>query len=219
MKLVKENLYEKHMNFTENNTDPIEDMGISAKKAIDKWLKNKISTSNYRLTKKFSINVFTTVILENQNLHDFPEFIKFNHIVGGFHIKRNNLTTLRGCPFSVTGSFIASRNKLKDLKNGPLIVQEQYGVSHNLLKSLEGIAEKIGGSIYLNDNPLTTLKYIPQIIKGDLNIQNTRLKSLDDFPDEIEGNLFYTPSDIMTVSNIRNRCKIWGHVIDYSYKK
>ena len=213
MKLVREILYEDHMNFTEQDTDPIKDMGIGRKILIEKWL-SEIKIDDYKLTKKYSINVYNSVFLDDENLMEFPEYILFNHITGGFHIKNNNLNYLRGCPYSVSGSFIVSNNNLKNLKDGPRIVKEVYAASKNSLETLEGIAEIIGRGIYLNYNNLKTLKYIPDVIKGDLDISENPLETLDYFPKEVEGHLIYTASDILTKESISNVCKVMGYILE-----
>jgi len=211
MKLVKENLYNNFINFKEDS-DPIEDMKIGAKEAVEKWL-DSLDIKKYKLTKKLTINVYDNVILENKNLIEFPDYIKFNHITGGFHLKYNNLSSLRGCPYSVTGSFIVSYNDLKNLEKSPFIVNDIYAASNNDLESLDGITEYIGSSIYLHNNNLKTLKGIQSLIKGDLNIKDNPIETLDFFPDEIEGNIYFTPSKILTADNISKRCKIWGHML------
>lgn len=201
------------MNFTEDS-DPIRDMKIGdLKHLIEEWLES-FDVDNYRLTKKYAINVYTSVMLDNKNLMKFPDYVKFNHIVGGFHAKGNNLKNLRGGPFSVTGSFIVSNNKLENLLNGPFIVKESYGASNNMLETLKGMSEIIEGSIYINNNKLKNLEYIPTIIKGDFYIQENPIETLQYFPIEIEGNLYFTPSNILTKESISKKCKVWGHIIE-----
>lgn len=216
MKMVKEKLYEGLMDFidffSEGPGDPIKDMKIGTDSMIEKWLK-EMQVEQYRLTKKHLINVYNNVILENKDISQFPEYIKFNHIIGGFHIKNTNLISLDGCPYSITGSFVASFNKLRDLKGGPHIVKEIYSVSHNFLESLEGLAESIGTSIYINDNNLKDLKYIPDVINGDLNIKNNPIETLKYFPKEIEGNLIFTETNIVNKTQINKKCRVWGHFI------
>jgi hypothetical protein len=211
--MVKEKLYENYLSFTEDNTDPIKDMKIGIKFLIEKWL-NNMGIKDYKLTKKNLINVYNSVMINDKDINDFPEYIRFNHIMGGFHCNNNNLFSLKGCPYTVSGSFMASFNKLYSLKNGPYVVKESYGASHNKLESLEGIAEIIEKSIYINDNNLKNLEYIPGIIKGDLNIAENPLQTLKYFPDEIEGNLMFSLNKFITKEDIVKRCKVWGHIIE-----
>jgi hypothetical protein len=212
MKIVKEKLYEDYMSFTKDEADPVKDMNIGLRFLIQKWLE-QMKVEDYKFTKRYSVNVYTSVLFNNMNLEELPDYVKFNHIVGGFHINKNNLTSLRGCPYSVTGSFVASYNKLKDLKFGPYIVKESYGVSSNELESLEGIAESIGESLYLNNNNLKTLKHIPSIIKGNLYIRNNPIETLEYFPDKVEGSVYFSPSEILTEGTIYERCKVQEYVI------
>ena len=213
MKMVKEILYEDKIHFTKNDKDPIKSMNIGRKNIIERWLSN-MEIDNYRLTKKFQINVYNSVFIDNKKIDEFPDYIQFNHILGGFHINKNRLKSLRGCPYSVSGSFIVSNNLLTSLEFGPRIVKESYAASHNDIESLEGIAEIIGHGIYVNNNRLKNLKYIPFLIHGDLNISNNPIETLDYFPKEIEGNLQFTPSEVLTKYNISKVCKVWGHLIE-----
>jgi len=207
MKLVKEILYENTMNFTEKDTDPIKDMRIGIKNNIEKWLK-EFEILDYKLTKKYQINMYNSVFIENKNLEEFPSYIKFNNILGGFHLKHNHLYSLKGCPYSVSGSFIVSFNNLYSLKFGPTTVKESYGASHNHLESLEGIAQIIGESIYINNNNLKSLEFIPSIIYGDLYIQENPIQTLKYFPKEIYGDLYYTPSKVLTKEYILKKCNL-----------
>jgi hypothetical protein len=216
MRLIKEILYENdmyNMSFTNKGSDPIKDMGLGVKDVIEKWLTSH-NINNYKLTKKYSINVYTYVLLDHKDLTEFPDYIKFNHIVGGFHINNNNLISLKGCPYSITGSFMVSENNLVNLKNGPEIVKESYGASYNKLESLEGLADLIGGSLYLTNNNLKTLEYIPAIIHGDLSIDNNPIETLNYFPSEIEGNLYFSSSEILTKENIQKICEVRGYILD-----
>jgi predicted house-cleaning noncanonical NTP pyrophosphatase (MazG superfamily) len=209
---VKEKLYEDYMSFTKDDTDPIKDMKFGLRFFIQKWLE-QMKVEDYKFTKRYSVNVYTSILFNNMNLEELPDYVKFNHIVGGFHINKNNLTSLRGCPYSVTGSFMASYNKLKDLKFGPYIVKESYGVSSNELESLEGIAEIIGQDIYLNNNNLKTLEHIPSIIKGNLNICHNPIETLEYFPNEVKGNILFSSSEVLTEEKIHERCKVQGYII------
>ncbi len=216
MKLVKEILYENRLdlmlNFTDDSTDPVKDMGIGVNTIIRKWLR-ELDIKDFKLTKRHSINVYNSVMISHKNINNFPEYIKFNHIMGGFHCDNNNLFSLKGSPYSVTGSFMVSHNNLYCLKNGPVIVKESYGASFNRLESLEGIAEVIGRSLYINNNKLKNLEYIPKIIRGDLNIRENPIETLEYFPEEVEGSLYYTLSDILTREAITKRCKVHGYLI------
>jgi len=212
MKLIKEKLYD-YLRFTEQG-DPIKDLGIGLEPTIRMWM-SKLNISSYKLTKKFSINVYHNVLLSEKNISEFPPYIKFNHITGGFHCDNNKLTSLRGCPYSLSGSFMCSFNKLVNLKNGPTVVKQSYGASYDELESLEGIGEIIGESIYINDNNLKTLEYIPPIIKKDLFIYNNPIETLEYFPKEVSGDIYFTPSKILTKISISKICKVGGNIINF----
>lgn len=223
MKFIRETLYEDnnlmdYIHFTEDS-DPIGDMGIGTEEKIKKWLSEmNIRSSNYRLTKRNSINVYDVVDLSNRDIKNFPEYIKFNHIVGGFHCEDTGLNTLRGCPYSVTGSFLVRRNNLKSLKYGPMIIKGMYSVSYNQLESLEDIASYIGGSLFVSHNNLKTLEHIPTIIKGDFYIHNNPIETLDFFPKVIEGNISFSPSDILSAEKIKEKCYVKGNITEYINK-
>ena len=212
MKLIKETLND-YLKFTEEG-DPIKDMGMGLEPIIKNWLK-KVGIGNYRLTKKFSINVYHTTLLSEKNIFEFPVYIKFNHISGGFHIDNNELKNLKGCPYSITGSFMCSFNNLKNLKDGPRVVKMSYGASYNGLESLDGIAEVIEESLYINNNNLKTLENIPLIIKGDLFIYENPIETLEYFPKEVHGDVYYTPSNILTESSISKVCTVSGSIVEY----
>lgn len=214
MKLVNEFLYKNKIDLFTQDSDPIYDMGIGIKPKIEKWLKTH-NIYKYKLSKRIlDINVFTSVFLDKLELNDFPSYINFNHIIGGFHIKHNYFKFLRGCPYSLTGSFIASNNELKDLIDSPHKVYDNYAASNNKLESLKGITQNIGKSIYLNDNKLKNLKYLQKYIKGNLYIYNNPIETLEHFPFEIEGHLKFTPSDVLSIEKIKKICKVWGHIIE-----
>jgi hypothetical protein len=114
MKLIKEHINEK---FTQDS-DPIHDMGIGLKTLIKEWLK-KYDIDNYRINDDNTINVYESVNLKHKNLTNFPDYINFNKIKGGFSIQHNVFTSLKGCPRIVIGLFSCSNNILTSLEYSP----------------------------------------------------------------------------------------------------
>jgi len=114
MMIVKEHINEK---FTQDS-DPIEDMGIGIKYIIEKWLE-KFDINNYKINDDNTIDVYESVNLKRKNLTNFPDYIKFNNVKGGFIIQHNVFTSLRGCPEIVNGLFSCSNNMLTSLKYAP----------------------------------------------------------------------------------------------------
>lgn len=212
-KYLAESLFE-YMGFTEEG-DPVKDMGIGSEKLVIEWMeKNKVPRYQYKLTRKKYIVGSDTIDLSKNNIQQFPEYIKFIFVHGGFHCNHNNLKSLIGCPEKTGGSFFASHNDLQNLIGGPIDVQGSYAASNNKLTSLEGIANEITEGIYLNDNQLESLKFIPKQI-GDLYIQNNPIKTLDDFPEEIYGDLHYTKSKILNKAAIEQICYVSGEIYEY----
>lgn len=93
--------------------------------------------------------------------------IRFGHINGGFLIKHCGLTTLEGCPHTVTNSFECGSNKLTSLVGGPSSVGQFYGCSYNLLTDLVGSPEKVD-DLDCSYNKLTSLTGIPKDFSGVL---------------------------------------------------
>jgi len=212
-KYLAESLFE-YMGFTEEG-DPVKDMGIGTEKLVVEWMdKNRVPRYQYKLTRKKLIVGNDTIDLSKNNIVEFPEYIKFIFVHGGFHCNNNSLKSLKGCPEKTGGSFFASHNNLKDLIGGPTDVQGSYGVSNNQLITLEGIAQEITEGIYLNDNQLKSLQFIPAQV-GDLYIQNNPIATLKFFPEEIHGDLHYTKSKILYKEAIERKCYVSGEIYEY----
>ena len=215
MKLVAESL-QSYMRFTEDG-DPIHDMGIGVDELIHKWMYDRgIQKHKYRLTKNKTIIGDDTIILANMHIGEFPEFINFAHINGGFHCDNSDLTTLRGCPRLVQGSFFCSKNHLKSssLVGGPQQVIGTYAASNCGLESLEGIAFKIEESLYIDSNSLHSLEFIPKEV-GDLYMTNNPIETLKYFPEEIAGDLHITSSKILNEHTVLQKCKVLGTIYEY----
>jgi hypothetical protein len=211
-KIISESLFE-YMKFTEAG-DPIKDMGIGTEKLINDWLLNILDKNDYVLNKrKLTIDTYTTVNITENDITEFPEFIKFNHISGGFQCNNNELITLKGCPIVVSGSFICSWNNLSNLMYGPKLVQIDYMASHNKLTSLQGLGV-IKQSLDLSNNFLEDLKGIPETINGSLYIHGNPIKSLKYFPKLIIEDLEYTSSEILNENSIREICDVKGYLIN-----
>lgn len=217
MKLVREYLYE-HLRFTENG-DAIHDMGIGVDGLIHKWMReHNIPKSKYRIGKDKKIIADDTVMLSGMNIGEFPEFINFAHINGGFHCDNSNITSLRGCPRLIQGAFFCSRNFLKDngLIGGPQQVEGSYAASSCGLKSLEGIAFKIEEDLYIDNNSLYSLEFIPKEIQGSLYMAGNPIRTLDHFPTNIYGDLHISRSKILNELTISEVCSVSGEIFEYN---
>jgi len=151
MKLVKEYLNEK---FTEDS-DPIHDMEIGLIKIVKKWLEEH-NIRNYTINKDLSIDVKGVVKLKHQLNGNFPDYIKFNKIMAGFFsVDGCNMTSLRGCPESISGKgsayhgdFNCSENNLESLEGAPKIVTGSFNCGNNgrrfLIKEIEDRCKVMG---------------------------------------------------------------------------
>lgn len=216
MKLVRESLY-SYMKFTEDG-DPIRDMGIGVDQLIHRWMdEHRISKHKYRISKDKKIIGDDTIILSGMNIGDFPEFINFGHINGGFHCDNSNMTSLRGCPRLVQGSFFCSRNMLKgdSLIGGPQQVIGSYAASDCGLESLEGIAFKIEGDIYIDGNSLYSLEYLPNEIQGSLHMIGNPIRTLEHFPTNIYGDLHISSSKFLNERTVSEICSVSGEIFSY----
>jgi hypothetical protein len=215
MKLVAESL-QSYMRFTEDG-DAIKDMGIGLDELIHKWMHDHgIAKHKYRLTKKKTIVGDDTIILSNMHIGEFPEFINFAHINGGFHCDNSDITSLRGCPRLVQGSFFCSKNPLKSssLVGGPQQVIGTYAASNCGLESLEGIAFKIEEALYIDSNSLHSLEFIPKEV-GDLYMTGNQIQSLKHFPTNIYGDLHITRSKILNELTVSKICSVSGEIFEY----
>jgi hypothetical protein len=215
-KILTESLFE-YMGFTEEG-DPVSDMGISGTAIIHQWLRDHgVKFHHYALSQRSKvINAYNTITLTGEDLSELPEYIRFNSIRGGFHIDRNNLASLRGCPIKVSGSFICSNNNLQDLVGGPEEVEGSYAASHNQLTSLQGFPSFVSEGIYLNNNRLKSLQGLPKAV-GELHIQNNPIETLKGFPKQIWGAIYYTETEILNTETISKICEVTGDF--YPYKK
>jgi hypothetical protein len=213
MKLVRESLNE-YLGFTEDG-DPVKNMGIGMDELIHKWMsEHGVAKHKYRITPKKRIIGDDSVVFSHQQIKEFPEYIKFAHINGSFHVNNCGLENLKGGPELVQGSFFCSGNPLKSsgLIGGPKQVIGAYAASNCGLESLEGIATKIEGEVYINDNSLYSLEFMPEKI-GDLYMSNNPIGTLEHFPKEIKGDLHITGSKLIPdIATILRICNVTGEI-------
>jgi len=132
------------------------------------------------------------VPLHHMNLTKLP--VKFGRVEKDFYCDYNELTTLKGSPKYVGGSFDCRSNKLTSLVGGPEVVAgNRMDCNDNQLDTLEGFP-KLVRDILLQNNKLTTLEGIGKVVGAiyvagnpvsiqdllktiGLNTTQTRLKS------------------------------------------
>ena len=121
-------------------------------------------------------------------LRKLPEWLADVTIDGDFYISNNHLLTLENCPQYITGSFICSKNYLRNLIGGPVSVGEEarygsYICSHNKLTSLVGAPKNMDYCDFdCSENDLTDLMHLPSNIGGKLICSFNRLKTLKGCP-------------------------------------
>ena len=111
---------------------------------IKAWL-DEYGIKKYTINDKLEIDVDGWVVLTNNHLSEFPEYIQFNIVKGNFFCSFNVLTSLRGVPREVGGKFDCSNNSLTTLEDSPEKVGGDFECHHNKLKTLEGAPKEVGG--------------------------------------------------------------------------
>ncbi len=111
-------------------------------------------------------------------------------VEGNFTCRDTGLTTLKGAPKRVTGSFDCSENSLlQTLQYAPEYVGEDFICSNcSQLETLHHSPQYIGKDFDCSNCPhLQTLEGAPQKINGKFNCSNCRLISLKGAPRYVEG--------------------------------
>jgi len=72
---------------------------------------------------------------------------------GNLYVRYQELTSLAGCPKTVTGTFDCQINYLTSLIGGPSHVNKSYNAAHNKLVSLVGGPRFVGGNFSVLENP------------------------------------------------------------------
>jgi hypothetical protein len=130
MRLVRESLNE--MNF-QKKRDPFSALGIGKIQVIKDWL-NEMGVEDYTINDNLTIDVKDNTGLSffKKGLTKFPDFIQFNEISGSFICKKNNLTSLKGCPTKIyNGDFSCSQNRLTTLEYCPKYVSGDFWCHSN----------------------------------------------------------------------------------------
>lgn len=123
---------------------------------------------------------------------DFSSFKGFpTRVEGNFSISGNNFSLLEGCTQDIGGSFSCRNQKgeqsLTSLKGGPKRIKGTYNCSDNSINSLEGGPEYVGESFNCADNNLTTLIGGPDEVGGSYTCTDNELTTLEGFPKKFTG--------------------------------
>jgi len=150
---------------------------------VEKWLREQ-GISNYTISEDLYVSVQGSVNL-NGKLNGQKLPVKFKQVDGYFDISNNNITTLEGCPKTVSRDFNCSRNKLTSLFDCPAEVGE-FDCSHNLLKTLSYAPKEVKGSFDCSYNELTSITGSPRTIKGHFKCNDNKLTSLKGGPQYVD---------------------------------
>src|ERR1035437_1146856 len=132
----------------------------------------------------------------------------FNSLPPGSSLKisNNNLTSLEGCPKSITGIYFdCSNNKLTSLKGGPKTVEGNYLCDNNDIRMVrEENVDYVGGNFTIGNNPnLLREGSIWTILEEDIVqgfIAFVCKKYGEDF-DSSGGALTLEPSEVEDINN------------------
>ena len=181
--------------------DPLPSLNIGITPKIIAWL-NLYYIKDYMINDDLTIDVYGDVILTNNDIIEFPEYIKFNNITGrflcdycllknlkgcptsvggSFYCDHNHLINLAGCPEKIGGTFVCTFNHLTDLVNGPKLVQGSYLCSYNNLISLNGCVTKLRASFDCSDNRLRKLGGCPKTVRHFFKCNNNKTKFKIDY--------------------------------------
>ena len=127
-----------------HHENPLTSLGIGQTVSIVKWLEEmNIPVNRYEINKDLTININGDLYLWNKNINKFPDYIKFNIIYGNFACDRNQLISLKGCPYIVEGNFYCTMNKLTSLEGCPKIVKGIFNCRKNEVKFVKKVVKKL----------------------------------------------------------------------------
>lgn len=123
-------------------------------------------------------------------------------VEGEFRCSDNELTSLKGCPQTITGNFYCYGNELTSLEYGPEKVGDSFSCSFNLLPDLTGGPKEVGGSYNCQSCPtLLTLKGAPEIVPGDFLCHEGVLKSLEGGPKKVGGDMWVFKNHLRNIEH------------------
>jgi len=110
------------------------------KDEITSWL-IEMGIHNYRIQEDLSVDIDGDLNISEKKLNHLS--VQFGHVSGNCLMIRNYLTSLKGAPRSVGGSFNCSHNALTSLEFAPLLCK----------------------SFYCNNNPISSFKFLPENVE------------------------------------------------------
>jgi hypothetical protein len=128
--------------------------------------------------------VETTLDFRDRDMKEFPDLS--NVVVqGDFLFGMNELTSLKGAPYSVSGDFRGALNWLKDLQHMPRYIGGVADFSGNRLRSIRGAEDAEVGILNVTGNP--GLKDLENPPKAFMELQSDMgtFKTADDIPAQL----------------------------------
>ena len=184
---------------------------VQRREMIEKWL-YRYNINRYTINDDFTIDVDGFVVLDKENLKEFPEYIQFNIVKGDFYCSENNLTSLRGCPREVSGNFYCNKNELLSLEGAPKKVRN-FDCGFNRLTSLKGAPIEVMYSFYCDHNQLTSLKGTPKKIGMHFGCNNNKLTTLEGVTKEVGGDFYWSENTTkFTETDVRKVCNVKGEI-------
>jgi len=125
------------MSFTRDLENKLTSLNVGKIQVIHNWL-NDHNINGYKINDDLTITVSGGVYLAYNILNELPYFINFSIVNGDFQCDSCNLTTLRGCPLEVYGSFDCTDNGLNNLDYAPKKITGNFiaGVNTELTKEI-----------------------------------------------------------------------------------
>ncbi|HOB25692.1 MAG TPA: hypothetical protein PKG93_00895 [Bacilli bacterium] len=173
----------------------------------------KYDIKNYTINSDGSIDVNDDVYLSCKKLTELP--LRFRNVTGHFWVYTNQLTSLQGCPTSVSKDFYCSENKLTSLKGSPQSVGDCFYCSDNKLTSLEGCPKIVGSHFYCDYNQLTSLVGCPEIINGILNCRFNKITDFKGISEFFEDRFICDGNPIHEIYKLFNTSKCIKWINEY----
>lgn len=122
-------------------------------------------------------------------------------VTGNFNIQYSGVTSLRGCPSNIGGSFYAAKCKFKTLEFFPTSIGDSVDLSEGELESLDELnIKEIDGDFDIGKNNIKSLKGCPQRINGDFDCQWNNISSLEYGPKTVGGNYICADNNIKSLN-------------------
>lgn len=155
----------KHIKLYEEYTTPKSSQFFKTYEEVEQWL-NDMGIKDYDIDDDLDVDVDGDVYLFEKGLEYLP--VQFSKVEAHFNIARNQLTTLKGCPYYVQGDFEAGLNQFKNLKHFPKMIWGHANIGACSLESIEGIG-RVDEWIGLHNNRITSLVFYSEEMFRDEN--------------------------------------------------